>query len=72
MPPILGNIIVIAILAVVVFFAGRYCLRDIKNQLSGHGGCGSCSGNCGSCGASCGKRQVDPDPELIERLRKKD
>ena len=71
MPPVLGNLIVIAILAVVIFFAGRYCFRDIKNQLSGNGSCGSCSGNCAGCGGSCSKRTVDPDPELIKRLSKK-
>ena len=52
MNPILGNIIVIAILAVPVFFAGRYCFRDIKSSLSG-GPCGGCSGDCSSCGSGC-------------------
>ena len=52
MPPILGHIIVIAILAVPVYFAGRYCLRDIRGSLTG-GGCGGCSGDCSSCGGSC-------------------
>ena len=52
MPPILGHIIVIAILAVPVYFAGRYCLHDIKSAFSG-GGCGGCSGDCSSCRGSC-------------------
>ncbi len=42
MPPIIGNIIVIAILAVVVFFAARSLYRSHKRG-------GGCSGDCGNC-----------------------
>jgi len=52
MSPILGHIIAIAILAVPVFFAGRYCFRDIKSALTS-GSCGGCSGDCSSCGSGC-------------------
>ena len=56
MSPVLGHIIVIAMLAVPVFFAGRYCFREIKGALTDGscGGCsGGCSGDCSSCGSSC-------------------
>ena len=55
MPPVLGNIIVICILAVPVFFAGRYCYRDIKGALT-KGKCAGCSGNCSACGGCCSFR----------------
>ncbi|MBO6214880.1 MAG: FeoB-associated Cys-rich membrane protein [Lachnospiraceae bacterium] len=51
MPPILGNIIVLAILAVIVFFCGRNVIRDIKHELSG-GSCASCPGACSGGGCS--------------------
>lgn len=54
MPPILGYIIVIAVLLVICFLSGRAAVRDIRNQLAGKGGCGSCSGGCGGNCASCG------------------
>jgi len=54
MPSILGYIIVLAVLAVPVYFSARYCIRDIRRQLNG-GGCtacgGGCSGNCAGCAA---------------------
>jgi len=59
MPSILGHIIVIAVLAVPVYFSARYCIRDIRNQLNGGGcsacggSCSGCSGNCAGCGAHC-------------------
>ena len=52
MPPVLGTIITLALLSIPVFFAGRYCWRDIKGALSG-GSCGGCSGDCSSCGGGC-------------------
>lgn len=42
----MGDIIMLAGLAVCVFFAVR-ALRKGKK------GCGSCSGNCASCGGGC-------------------
>lgn len=42
MPPVIGNIIVIAILAVVVFFAARSVYRSHKKG-------GGCNGDCGHC-----------------------
>jgi hypothetical protein len=47
MPPIIGNAIVIAVLCVVIFFAGRSFITTIKKEISGKG-CSGCSGNC-SC-----------------------
>ena len=49
MSAVLGNIIVIAILAVIVFFCGKSVIGSIKGELSG-GGCAGCSHNCGCCG----------------------
>lgn len=50
-----GNIIAIAVLAVIVFFAGRAAFKEIRNTVTGKGcsGCsGSCSGTCPSCRVS--------------------
>ncbi len=46
----LGTIVVIAILAVIVFFAVRSIVKDKKNGKSS-----SCGGNCAGCamGGSC-------------------
>ncbi|MBR0342833.1 MAG: FeoB-associated Cys-rich membrane protein [Oscillospiraceae bacterium] len=44
MSPILGNLIVIAVLAIVVFFAARSVWRTHKS-----GGCSGCGGNCSGC-----------------------
>ena len=61
MPSVIGNIIVILILAVVVYFAGRRTIRDIRAELNGEGcsscggGCSGCAGHCASCGAKCPK-----------------
>ncbi|MBQ6545766.1 MAG: hypothetical protein IJL72_08495 [Lachnospiraceae bacterium] len=57
MPQEIGTIIVVAILAVIIFFAGRRTLRDIRAELNGQGcsSCGGgCSGNCASCGSAAG------------------
>ena len=53
MSPVLGNLIVIAILAVIIFFSGRKCIQMMKDSISGKG-CSGCSG-CSSAGhCSCG------------------
>ncbi|MBQ6468515.1 MAG: hypothetical protein IJJ50_00485 [Lachnospiraceae bacterium] len=52
MPAFLGHIIAIALLAVPVFFAGRYCWRNLRGALKNEG-CGDCGGNCSSCGCGC-------------------
>ena len=52
MPPIVGNIIVIAVLAVVAFFCGRATLRSIRAELRGEATCAGCSGNCHGCGSA--------------------
>ncbi len=64
MSPVLGNLIVIAILAVIIFFSGRKCIQMMKDSISGKGcsGCSGCSsvGHC-SCGcASCSSREKKP------------
>lgn len=46
MPPVLGNIIVICILAVVLFFCGKSVLRSIRAELKGEGTCAGCNGSC--------------------------
>ena len=68
MPPILGHIIVIAVLLVVCFLSGRAAFLDIWNQLAGKGGCGSCSGGCGGNCASCGGCSV-PDGKRTGKAR---
>lgn len=45
MPPLLGNIIVIAALILLAGLALRQIIHDLKN--------GGCSGGCASCGKSC-------------------
>ncbi len=64
MSPVLGNLIVIAILAVIIFFSGRKCIQMMKDSISGKGcsGCSGCSsaGQC-SCGcSSCSGREKKP------------
>ena len=54
MPPVLGHIIVIAILAIIVYFCGRNVIRGIKHELSG-GGCTGCPGGCAGC-SKCAKK----------------
>ncbi len=49
MPPIVGNIIAVAIIAVVVALAVRSLWRSHKKG----GGCGGDCGSCGNCGGSC-------------------
>ena len=49
MTPLVGHIIVIAVLCAIVFICGKNFIRNIKHELSG-GGCASCPGGC-----SCGK-----------------
>ena len=48
MPSILGNLIVIAVLAVVVGLAVRSLWREHK-----HGGCGGDCSCCGGCHGGC-------------------
>lgn len=50
MPPIVGNLIVIAILAVIVGLAIRSLWKNHKNG----GGCGGGCEGCSSCGCGCG------------------
>ena len=62
MSPVLGHVIVIALLLLLVFFCGRVVVRDIRGSLSGKcGGCGgsyaSCGGSCASCGMNCEMRR---------------
>ena len=53
-----GTILIIAILAVVLFFALRSTIKRLKDELSGKGcSCsgGSCSGCCGCSGKPRGE-----------------
>ena len=56
-----GTWIVAAILIVIVFFALRRTIRDVRAKLKGQGCscCGGCDGNCASCmtSAACGSNQ---------------
>jgi hypothetical protein len=52
MAAIIGNITVIVVLGITIFFAGRSTLRQFKRELSG-GGCSGCSGSCAGC-SKCG------------------
>ncbi len=61
MPPLIGNLIVIAILAVILFICGKNVVEMIKGELNGKGcsGCGgSCSGNCSAC-RSCSCQSIN-------------
>ena len=58
MNPVLGTVIALILLAIPVFFAARYCFRDIKGALTG-GSCTGCSGDCGSCGGGCSSCGTD-------------
>ncbi|MEE3481858.1 MAG: FeoB-associated Cys-rich membrane protein [Lachnospiraceae bacterium] len=66
MSPIIGNIIVIAILAVVIFFAARATYRELKREVSGQG-CSGCTG--GSC-SSCASASKNIDRRKLREVRK--
>ena len=55
MNPVIGQIIVISVLAVIVFFCGRSMLRNIRAELRGEGSCAGCPGcsGCSKSGADC-------------------
>lgn len=55
MNPVVGQIIVISVLAVIVFFCGRSMLRNIRAELRGEGSCAGCPG-CSSCSKSGAER----------------
>jgi hypothetical protein len=56
MTAILGNLIVVLILGIIVFFAVRALYRSHKNGT----GCSCDCGSCGGCGGHCatGKKQT--------------
>jgi len=61
MSPVLGNLIVIIILAVLVFFAARSIWRSHKS-----GGCAGCSGcGGGSCAGCSGCGSFAPDHRSV-------
>ena len=66
MSPILGNIIVIALLAVAVFFAARATYRELKREISGRG-CSGCDG--GSC-SSCASAPKNIDQKKLRQVRR--
>ena len=51
MPPMIGNLIALAVILLIVFFAGRAMWKKHKNG----GGCG-----CGCSGCSCGCSSAKP------------
>lgn len=53
-----GTIIVLAVLAVVIFFASRSTLRHLRSEWKGEG-CSSCGGSCGSCSSGCHPAKSD-------------
>ncbi|MBQ1407686.1 MAG: FeoB-associated Cys-rich membrane protein [Eubacterium sp.] len=68
MNPILGHIIVITVLLIVVFFAGRATIKELRAELNGKpcSQCGgSCSGSCSSCNVS-----TEELNKLLEKIRK--
>ena len=58
MNPIIGQAIVIAVIAVLAFICGRNVLRDIKAELKGQGTCAGCSGSCHE-GSGCGSNSME-------------
>ncbi|MBO5621001.1 MAG: FeoB-associated Cys-rich membrane protein [Butyrivibrio sp.] len=55
MPPVIGNLIAIAIVIAILYICGKNVVNMIKGELTGKGcsGCsGSCSGSCSGC-SSC-------------------
>lgn len=55
MNPMIGQAIVIAVLAVILFFSGRSTIRHFRAELQGKCSCAGCSGcdSCGKSGAEC-------------------
>ncbi len=49
MPPVLGNVIVIAVLVIVI----GLCVRSLWRSHKKGGGCNGDCGSCGSCGGGC-------------------
>ncbi len=58
MPPILSNIIVILILAVIIFLAVRSIWRNRRKGGCGYG-CAGCTGNCISCPGAIESQKKD-------------
>lgn len=55
MPPVIGNLIAIAIVILILYVCGKNVVIMLKGELTGKGcsGCsGSCSGSCSGC-TSC-------------------
>ena len=50
------DVILIAALALILFFAIR---RAVRSRGSCSCGCSSCGGNCAACGADCPSRKKD-------------
>ena len=71
MPSMIGNIIVIAVLAIVVFFCGRSVLRQIRAELRGEATCAGCSGNCHGCGSAGKCSACTISAEEIKKLMEK-
>ena len=63
----MGTAIVVAIIAVAAFFAGRAMIRDIRGELSGKG-CAGCSGcpddGCSACRITADERSEEHTSEL--------
>lgn len=51
-PGTIGNIIVLAFVGLLVFFAARNIIAGMKS--------GSCCGNCSACGGSCSCQAKTP------------
>ena len=51
----MGDLIVLAAIAVVVFFVVRSMVKDHKNGKH----CSGCSGTCSSCSAGCHKKDEE-------------
>ena len=49
MASIVGNAIVLIVLGVILFFAGRHTIRTFKSELKGEGCSCGCSGSCSGC-----------------------
>lgn len=67
MPPILGNIIALALVALLVYI----CARNLwgPHRAGGcTGSCSSCSRGC-SCGGSCGKKPEHVSREQVQEMQ---
>ncbi|MGI5989134.1 MAG: FeoB-associated Cys-rich membrane protein [Lachnospiraceae bacterium] len=61
MPAVLGNIIALALVALLIFVCARYLITHRHE---------GCTGDCGSCGAACSSAEKMSEERLARAVKK--